>query len=158
MKILSAMSLAWALTLSLPASAVPPSASLGTLAKQFFQEHELFWTEVPSQDIYSPEFERLLRLNSDCVSAGESCAIDWDFWSSGQDRGELRFERVVRVIADGKHRVVEVAYKCDCGSGRASRLTAMIIFVQIENDWRVDDVRRGKASAREALSRYFSAR
>ena len=157
-RILFLVLLTWIQTWAPAASATPDSRSLAASARAFFQGHGLFWTEAPARDLYSPEFEHLLRLNSDCVRQGESCAIDWDFWSAGQDRGALRFRQVLRVVPDGPHRVVEVAYDCHCGDGRRTRLTAKIVFLKVAGDWRVDDVRHGTSSARDALSRHFPER
>jgi len=136
-----------------PSATATTHASPAALAKEFFESHQRFWTEEPTPSLYSPTFERLLLRNSDCVSAGESCAIDWDFWSSSQDRGELRLDRIKRVTTTRVKQVVEVRHECDCGLGRASMHTARIVFVQIGRKWRVDDVQRENRSVREILSR-----
>ena len=52
----------------------------------------------------------------------------------------------------------DFTYRCECGARTPSKLAARIVFVQVDGNWRIADVIRGKDSARAILARYFSAK
>jgi len=125
------------------------------VARQFFEKHENFWTESPPAGLYTPELHQLLQRNSDCLDGGESCAIDWDFWTSTQDRGELRWIRVTRIVASGRQRQINFEYQCECGDAASAIQTARLHLVRLNRDWLIDDVIRGKRSVKALLRREF---
>lgn len=147
------------LLLALATVAAPAVAceSAENTARAFFRDDYSFAFKDPTglRTAIAPELRSLLAAEAQCKRGGETCAIDWDPWTSAQDgdiEGSPKFSLLAQTHTNAR---VRVALRLRAGEGPLlSRNTTLVLTRSARMEcWAVSDLEMGtRGSLRKLLT------
>lgn len=130
------------------------STSPTDAARSLYQEHYAFIHEGAGSPPLSPSLQQLVAANIEQnLSAGETGAIDWDFWTDAQD-GEAAHAATATLVHERKPKaVVRLHYSFVPSPTEKPRtkITDVQLVRSSSGCWLVDDLLHNKQSLRRLL-------